>query len=57
MLFRSVPLAYAGSRSARLGAAFRVSSGLISLAFGMLIVYQIGVGDHLFSGDPSWTSR
>ena len=53
----AMPLAYAGSRSDRLSAAFRVSSGLISLAFGILIVHQIGVGDHLVSDNPSWTPR
>lgn len=32
-------------------------SGLLSLAFGLLLVYQIGFGSGLFSGHPQWTPR
>ena len=37
--------------SARLGLA----SGLLSLAFGLLLVYEIGFASGLFSGHPQWT--
>src|SRR5437764_1103472 len=37
--------------SARLGLA----SGLLSLAFGLLLVYQIGFAGGLFSGHAQWT--
>ncbi len=32
-------------------------SGLISLAFGIFVVYQIGFGNGLFTGHPHWTPR
>jgi len=32
-------------------------SGLISLAFGLMLVYQIGFGNGLFSSHPHWTPR
>lgn len=39
--------------SHRLGLA----SGLLSLAFGILLVYQIGFASGLFTGHPTWTPR
>jgi hypothetical protein len=39
--------------SQRLGLA----SGLVSLAFGVVLAYQIGVADGLFTGHPQWTPR
>jgi high-affinity nickel permease len=39
------------SFSARLGLA----SGILSLAFGLLLVYQIGFAGGLFSGHPQWS--
>jgi high-affinity nickel-transport protein len=32
-------------------------SGIISLAFGMLVAYQIGIVDGLFTGHPHWRPR
>jgi high-affinity nickel-transport protein len=32
-------------------------SGLVSLAFGIVLVYQIGFGNGLFSSHPRWTPR
>jgi ABC-type nickel/cobalt efflux system permease component RcnA len=34
-----------------------VVSGLLSLAFGLVVVYQIGVVNGLFTGHPHWTPR
>lgn len=34
-----------------------LASGLVSLAFGVLLAYQIGFGNGLFSGHPQWTPR
>jgi hypothetical protein len=34
-----------------------VAAGLVSLAFGLLIAYRIGVVDGLFSAEPNWTPR
>jgi len=51
-----VPFAYADSRS-RLIHGLRVASGLISLAFGLFIVYQIGFVSGLFTSHPKWTAH
>ena len=32
-------------------------TGILSLAFGLVVAYQIGVVDGLFSSHPSWTPR
>ncbi|MGA8437234.1 MAG: high-affinity nickel-transport family protein [Candidatus Sulfotelmatobacter sp.] len=34
-----------------------LASGLVSLAFGLLLAYQIGFRNGLFSGHPQWTPR
>jgi ABC-type nickel/cobalt efflux system permease component RcnA len=34
-----------------------LASGLVSLAFGLLLAYQIGFANGLFSGHPQWTPR
>jgi ABC-type nickel/cobalt efflux system permease component RcnA len=34
-----------------------LASGLVSLAFGVLLAYQIGFANGLFSGHPQWTPR
>jgi high-affinity nickel permease len=51
-----VPFAYAESRS-RLSHGLRVASGLISLAFGLFIVYQIGFVSGLFTSHPNWKAH
>jgi hypothetical protein len=33
------------------------ASGVLSLALGLLVAYQIGFVDGLFTGHPSWTPR
>jgi uncharacterized membrane protein HdeD (DUF308 family) len=33
------------------------ASGLLSLAFGLFVAYQIGFGNGLFSSHPQWTPR
>jgi high-affinity nickel permease len=50
------PFAYAQKR-ARLSNALRIASGLISLGFGLFIVYQIGFVSGLFTNHPQWTPR
>ena len=34
-----------------------IATGLISVAFGLFIAYQIGLVDGLFTGHPHWTPR
>jgi ABC-type nickel/cobalt efflux system permease component RcnA len=53
----SLPFAWSGGHSARLGPVLRVSSGLISLAFGIFLAYQVGIVHGLFTGQPNWTPR
>jgi ABC-type nickel/cobalt efflux system permease component RcnA len=52
-----LPSVRAGNASPRLGSWLRISSGVISLVFGLLMAYQIGVGDGLFGGHPKWTPQ
>jgi hypothetical protein len=50
----AAPLAAFSFQSAKLERALVFGSGLISLGFGILIVYQIGFGDGLFGGTVRW---
>jgi high-affinity nickel-transport protein len=34
-----------------------LASGVVSLAFGVLLAYQIGFANGLFTGHPQWTPR
>ena len=51
------PFAFAEKRSSRWNERLRVASGLISLGFGLFIVYQIGFVSGLFTNHPQWTPR
>lgn len=53
----SVPFALGGAHFARLERSLRVASGLISLAFGLVVAYQIGIVDGLFKAEANWTPR
>jgi ABC-type nickel/cobalt efflux system permease component RcnA len=44
-------------RSQKVSRRLAMASGLLSLAFGCLVVYQIGFVNGLFSGHPLWTPR
>jgi len=47
----ALPFAYT-KPSLKLERGLRIASGMISLAFGLFIVYQIGIVDGLFVGHP-----
>lgn len=51
----ALPFAYTASRFARVNSYLGVASGLLSLGFGLFLVYQIGVVDGLFTSHPRWT--
>lgn len=53
----AAPAAYAAARVQRLQRGLRLASGAISLAFGVFLVYRIGVVDGLFTSAPRWTPR
>jgi high-affinity nickel permease len=52
-----LPFAYANKRFSRLNGGLRIASGLISVAFGLFLVYEIGFVNGLFTSHPQWTPR
>jgi ABC-type nickel/cobalt efflux system permease component RcnA len=50
-----LPFAYANNRFSRLNRGLRLASGLISVAFGLFLVYEIGFVNGLFTSHPHWT--
>ena len=53
----SVPFVVTGGQFLRLQRSLRVASGLLSVAFGLVVAYQIGILGGLFAGQPHWTPR
>jgi hypothetical protein len=53
----SLPFSYAGTRFAWLNRGLVTGSGLLSLAFGLFVVYQIGFVDGLFTSHPMWSPK
>jgi ABC-type nickel/cobalt efflux system permease component RcnA len=51
------PFARAGARFASLHRGLRLASGIVSLIFGAVIAYKIGIVDGLFGSAPTWTPR
>jgi high-affinity nickel-transport protein len=51
----AVPVAYTAHRFERVNRGLATASGVLSLAFGLFLAYQIGVADGLFGGHPRWT--
>jgi high-affinity nickel permease len=47
-------LIYGQKRFASIGRHFDVAAGVISLAFGVLVTYQIGFSAGLFTANPTW---
>jgi high-affinity nickel-transport protein len=52
-----LPFAYANKRFSRINRGLRIASGLISVAFGLFLVYEIGFVNGLFTSHPHWTPR
>jgi hypothetical protein len=46
-----------GKRHERFSQRLGLASGLVSLAFGVVLAYQIGIANGLFTGNPQWTLR
>ena len=61
MMFITVAMAsalhYAGSRSAWINRRLALATGLLSLCFGLFIVYQTGFAHGLFTVHPTWTPQ
>lgn len=49
-----LPFLVSRVRSERINRWLTVASGVLSLAFGLYLAYQIGIVDGLFTGDFSW---
>jgi high-affinity nickel permease len=51
------PFAYTGTRKKfkRFNQALAMASGLVSVAFGMFVTFQVGYAGALFTADPHWT--
>lgn len=53
----AAPLAYAGARVASFGRILTTATGVVSLSFGLFLIYQIGFVGGLFSANPLWSPR
>jgi ABC-type nickel/cobalt efflux system permease component RcnA len=53
----ALPFAMTAVRFTALNRYLNVASGVLSLAFGLFLAYQIGFVDGLFLGDPRWAPR
>jgi high-affinity nickel-transport protein len=52
-----LPVAFSRGRFLRFNAGLRVASGLISICFGLFLIYEIGFVHGLLTGHPQWTPR
>ncbi len=50
----AVPLTYGGKRFGRLNEYLATASGLVSLCFGLFLMYELGYVGGLFGGHPHW---
>ena len=53
----AMSLAYASSKFAGWNRGMGIASGVLSVAFGLFLSYQIGFVDGLFTSHPNWTPR
>lgn len=53
----AVPFTFAESRFARLHRGLGLASGVVSLVFGLFIVYRMGFVNGLFAHSPKWVPR
>jgi len=51
------PFAFTGKHFTRLNHGLGLASGLVSIAFGLFVTFQIGFVDGLFTAHPHWTPR
>ena len=53
----AMPFTLSRSRFARVNSSLGMASGVISLCFGLFIVYQMGFVNGLFTANPTWVPR
>ncbi len=51
----ALPIALTGNRFSKVSGYLSYGSGLVSLAFGLFLVYQIGFVNGFFTSNPQWT--
>jgi sulfite exporter TauE/SafE len=51
------PFAFTGRHFTRLNRGLGLASGLVSIAFGLFVTFQIGFAEGLFTAHPHWTPR
>ena len=51
------PFAFTGRHFTRLNRGLGLASGLVSIAFGLFVTFQIGFAAGLFTAHPHWTPR
>jgi high-affinity nickel-transport protein len=51
------PFAYASRRLEGWQRGLRLASGVVSLAFGLVVAYRMGIANGLFGANPTWTPR
>lgn len=56
-LIIAAPFAYSTAHFPRFNAYLRIASGLLSLGFGLFLIYYIGYVDGLFGENPQWTPQ
>lgn len=52
-----LPFAYTARRFTQVHRYLSIASGLLSLAFGLYLAHEIGIGDGLFTSNPQWTPK
>ena len=53
----ALPFAYSLQHFVQLNRGLAMASGLVSVAFGLFLCYQIGYVDGLFTGHPNWVPK
>lgn len=53
----AVPFRSGEAVSPRVHRALRLGTGVLSVAFGLFVMYQMGIGHHLFAGIPTWEPK
>jgi high-affinity nickel-transport protein len=53
----AVPFTFSQAHFTRLNYSLGMASGMISLCFGLFIVYQMGFVNGLFTQNPIWVPR
>ncbi len=53
----AAPFAYTAARLGRFNQHLRIASGLLSVAFGLFLIYEIGFVNGLFTGRPTWSTH